>query len=66
MVGRPAVRQNSGRFQIFTILDHIREWSLTKVQCYYNVTNAFQSVFSGKVYCEVRHVKVGHHALTED
>ena len=27
-------------------------WRL-KVQCYYGVTNAFQSVFLGKVYCEV-------------
>ena len=27
-------------------------WRLTKVQHYYSITNAFQSAFVGKVYCE--------------
>ena len=38
-----------------------------KVQCYYSVTNAFQSVSLDKVYCEAcyvcRHIKVGHHVF---
>ena len=48
--GRPAVRQNSGRFQNFQIsllivlLGFSR--SLRKVQFCYSVTNGFQSVFS--------------------
>ena len=55
--GRLAVRRNTGRFGVFlnslqiTSLGFSRH--LKKVQCYYSVTNAFQSVFSGKVYCEV-------------
>ena len=47
--GRPAVRQNSGRFQNFRISLQIVSlgfsWSLMKVQFCYSVTNGFWSVF---------------------
>ena len=43
--GRPAVRQNTGRLQIFKNSLQIASlefsWCLTKVQCYYSVTNTF-------------------------
>ena len=53
MAARLTVRRNAENVQnslriallgFFTVL--------TKVQCYYSVTNASQSVFSGKIYCE--------------
>ena len=54
--GRPAVRQNKGRFEKFwnplliALLGILRRF--TKVQCYCSVTNVFQSFSSGKAYCE--------------
>ena len=54
--GRPAVRQNKGRFENFwnplliALLGIL--WRFTNVQCYCSVTNVFQSFFSGKAYCE--------------
>ena len=54
--GSPAVRRNTGRFESFQNSLQIASlgfsWRLIKVQCYYSVTNAFQSVFSGKIHCE--------------
>ena len=43
---RQEVRRNTGRFgnSLWIALLGF-SWRLTKVQCYYNVTNAFQSVF---------------------
>ena len=54
--GSPADRRNTGRFENFKNSVRISlvgfSWHFTKAQCYYSVSNVFQSVFSGKVYCE--------------
>ena len=50
--GRLAVRRNTGNFLKFSTDPIISIFmAFTKVQCYYSVTNAFQSFF-GIVYCE--------------
>ena len=54
LAGRLSVRRSTGRFENFKNYPWIAlvgfSRGLTKVQCYYSVTNAFHSVL-GKVYC---------------
>ena len=54
--GQQAVSRNKGRYENFwnPLLIALLKFSqlFTKVQCYFSVTNAFQLVFLGKVYCE--------------
>ena len=55
--GRLAGRRNTGKFQRFQnwLWAEIFEFSLrlTKIWHHYSLTNAFQRVFSDKVYCKV-------------